>query len=124
MAVLKFNPTTLAYLTQKKIFINIDHFDSKKVASPGCIIKIHPQITRKVDLQNEITSSLQTFKASNNHIIHNWQQKQIKEGNNPNKNDFNRDSDNEDSINNIIPKFTLCTSIRKWGNGQGCVETT
>eukprot|EP00957_Ditylum_brightwellii_P115601 8817628-Ditylum_brightwellii.AAC.1 len=101
-----------AYLTQKKIFINVDQFGSKEVASPGCIIKIHPQIIRKEDLQKELSSSLQSFEIHDNKIICEWQQRKIAEGPNIIDNDVTMDSDKEDHSHNIIPKFTLRTSSR------------
>eukprot|EP00957_Ditylum_brightwellii_P063013 4782406-Ditylum_brightwellii.AAC.1 len=47
---LKYHEVVINYIKKKKIFINMDCFNCKEVASPGFIINLLPKITRKDDL--------------------------------------------------------------------------
>eukprot|EP00957_Ditylum_brightwellii_P094495 7194818-Ditylum_brightwellii.AAC.1 len=59
MGDLKYHEVVINYIKKKNIFINMDWFNCKEVASPGFIIDLHPKITRKDDLVSYLSVDLE-----------------------------------------------------------------
>ncbi len=99
---LKFKDPLQTYLSSKNVWIKPDLYATKAVSSPGFLTLLHPRITNKKELMEDMKRILSQTKVSQeeDQVIHQWQQAHSyipTEG------------------ATLVPPFHLETSLRKWG---------
>ena len=105
--ILKWKPTIIDYLKQNKVWIKEDFFKTELTSAPGYFTNIHPKATWKDNFAEVIEHGLRKIKLNKeNTAVAEWT------ANNAN-NEEKHASKDEDAVS--IPRFTLNTTVRKWG---------
>ena len=107
---IKYANTVFSYLETEKIFLNYDAFKTLSTASPGFLIELHPTLTRKDNLQITLSEDLAQVPINRQNSVIKY-----------------RLEDNGESSNNDqlpIPKFTIFTATRSFGNGSNRVKAS
>lgn len=86
----------------------IDLFKRNDTVSPGKISQLNPDHTNRVQLSIKLKEVFKTIKMENNKTAEKWKK--------------NRENDND--MQEGIPKFNIVRSNKKYGNRGERVETT
>eukprot|EP00957_Ditylum_brightwellii_P104306 7945232-Ditylum_brightwellii.AAC.1 len=108
MNPLKWELSVYNYIAKKKIYINIDFFETLETASPGCFIYLHLILTRKDEFKTYIEHHLPKADGLKKNDVKEW---------------MDENYPGWDGNENPLPKFIIQTTTRKFGNGAGHVET-
>ena len=87
---------------ENNIWVKPDYYDTNVVSSPGYITMLHPQITNKTKLVEELRKTLIQIQLEDN-------EQELDEM-------ITSKSSAYSMTGSKIPKFHLETSLRKWGN--------
>ena len=121
MGDIKFDPTFFNYLKQNHIYLKVDKFEMRKMASPGFLIDIHPNLTNLNDLHEGLARSMESTKVKDSTTIDEWRAK------NPDrlkmKNSTNEIDNIIDGCRNTIPTFHIHSGKRAFGAETSRVET-
>jgi hypothetical protein len=116
---IKFEANLLHYLRENKIWLNIDRFEMRRLASPGFFIDMHPRLTNLKHLHGSLSRVMERTRVKDPKILAEWRTK------NPPKSD--KTGDNIDRIlegmHNPIPDFHIQSGRRAFGAGDSRVET-
>eukprot|EP00978_Attheya_sp_CCMP212_P004808 scaffold10593_cov48-Attheya_sp.AAC.1 len=66
---IKYEPEFLNYLKEKRIYIKVDKFEMRKMATPGFRINIHADLTHLTSLHEELTTKLESTWIQDRTII-------------------------------------------------------
>jgi hypothetical protein len=116
---IKYDAGVFSYLKENRIYIKVDKFEMRKMASPGFLIDIHPHLTNLTDLQSTLSRKMENTKLKDQEIAAEWKEQ------NPNRiphvsTAFEQTIQN---CTNIIPHFQLHTGKRSFGTAESRVET-
>eukprot|EP00978_Attheya_sp_CCMP212_P000942 scaffold1999_cov36-Attheya_sp.AAC.1 len=72
---IKYEPGFLNYLKEKSIYIKVDKFEMRKMATPGFLINIHPNLTHRLtSLHEELTTKMESTSIQDRTIINEWRE--------------------------------------------------
>ena len=101
---IKFTEPVKSFILDKNIWIKPDFYSTSTVSSPGFFTLLHPKITNKTQLIQDLTDSLKSTTIDKEETVYaEWCQT------------FGKDRLNEDIP---VPKFHVETNLRKWGTIQ------
>ena len=99
---LKYAPPVRDHIFANNIWIRPDLYSTHIVSCPGFLTLIHPKMTNKVDLTNELIQALQTVDINETEkVVQEWTTEK------------NQDNKTKDTV---LPNFHLETNQRKWGD--------
>ena len=117
---IKYNPVFFNYLKQQRIYIKVDKFGMKQMATPGFLIDIHPHLTSLTALHEELTDKMAKTKVKDTTVIDEW-------------NEANPEATKTYSTSlericaemrgHTIPKFNIHSGKRSFGTDASRVET-
>lgn len=95
---IKFESLVFAYLRREDVYVRVEQFEMQTVGSPGFVIEVHPNLTRKRIFMDEVPRPCTA-------VVNNWLQKygdyyEAEEGRNP------------------IPAFTVTVGNRNLQDAQ------
>ena len=102
---LKWRPSVKEYIMRNNIWIKEDKYQTRITSTPGYFTNLHPRMTWKPSLKNEIEIGIKKVKVDDdNVIVQEWKTKNATVTN--------------ISQTNTTPEFHLQTQTRKWGQIQ------
>eukprot|EP00978_Attheya_sp_CCMP212_P028206 scaffold96824_cov38-Attheya_sp.AAC.1 len=109
----KYEPGFLNYLKEKSIYIKVDKFEMRKMATPGFIINVQPNLTHLTNLHEELTTKMASTRIRDRTIINEWREEN-KECITTTTVTTEIERIIEDS-HHIIPKFNIHSGKRSFG---------
>ena len=107
---IKWRPIVRDYIFNENIWVKEDKFEAQISSSPGYFIGLHPRATNREEFKKRIEDAIGKVEVDQQlRVVKEWKDKQID--------------------GNIMPKFTLSTTVRKWGQikteviGLECVKS-
>ena len=117
---IKYEPGFLHYLKEKSIYIKVDKFEMRKMATPGFLINIHPNLTNLTNLHEELTKNMERTKMKDLTIINEWREE------NKDRNISTANNEIERIVKETkhkIPTFNIHSGKRSFGAEKSRVET-
>jgi hypothetical protein len=115
---IKFEANLLHYLRENKIWLNIDRFEMRRLASPGFFIDMHPRLTNLKQLHGSLSRVMERTRVKDPKILAEWRTK-----NPPISNTGDEIDRIVEGMHNPIPDFHLQSGRRAFGAGDSRVET-
>eukprot|EP00978_Attheya_sp_CCMP212_P012457 scaffold31093_cov80-Attheya_sp.AAC.4 len=109
----------LHYLRENKIWLNIDRFEMRRLASPGFFIDMHSRLTNLQHQHGSLSRVMERTRVTDPKILAEWQTK------NPSKSDTTGDNIDRilEGMHSPIPDFHLQSGRCAFGTGDSRVET-
>jgi hypothetical protein len=117
---IKYDIGIFNYLKQERIYLKVDKFEMRKIATPGFLIDIHPHLTNLTYLQEIMTEKMETTRMKDKTVIEEWKTENAAFINTNPKSNMERIIAER---THFIPKFTLHSGKRAFGAEASRVET-
>jgi hypothetical protein len=117
---IKYDIGLFNYLKQERIYLKVDKFEMRKIATPGFLIDIHPHLTNLTNLHEILTDKMETTRMKDTTVITEWREENADILNTQGKSQMERIMEER---THYIPKFNLHSGKRAFGAEASRVET-
>jgi hypothetical protein len=112
---IKFEANMFHYLKEKRVWIQVDRFATKKTASPGFLIEVHHKLTNLADLHGQLKQRMHSTHPKNTKLQDEWRSAHPVDTSSATDEKSKADIEFYASLGSPVPEFYLQAGKRAFG---------